>query len=554
MPSVLLITDNTTHQIGAPRYLGPYRVAHALEEAGIKTYVMDSFYQFDNFFELMENFLNDDFVAIGLSTTFLTPKHHHKNVVNLQKRRERMDNYFSMGVIHPDANEVQLWFDRLEDVIQRKCPRAKIFAGGAKAWMFMHGQLSQIKGPEYLVLGAADMVFPQVIKDLMKEGQPQFVVRNGKKIVDTLSTYVQPKACPAHDWKPHWLVDYQEALPIEIGRGCAFNCKFCSYDKNRSDRKSLENLRSELISNYENYGTQFYHFADDCFNDNRHKVEEVCRLIKSLPFKIEWVSYARFDVAVRFPETARMMIEAGAKGLYFGIESLTYEVARRAGKGTHPDKIKEFMKSFYQDFGDQCLLTGSFISGLPGETRDSWMREVDWMIENPSLHFVNVGSLQIAPYVKDLDQKITDYADYARDPQKYGFEEIRFAPSYWRHSTMDLPEAESLAQVFIERWREVRRGNLGVWYDIWVYPHFRSLGLSEAEARAAFFSEDPVVQQQVIQKLTTANAKRWARYRQRFEDLCPRPSLSLASPLPSPLTTSTTAAAGAVAGAGSTLC
>lgn len=519
MSSVLFITDNTTHHIGAPRYLGPYRVAHALEEAGVKTYVMDSFYRFNDFFELMENFLTEDFVAIGISTTFLTPPAHHKNVVNLQKRRERMDNYYTMGVIDPDVEAVQLWFQRLKDVIRRKCPKAKIFVGGAKSWMFLYGKQKAVEEIDYIVLGSIDLVFPQVIEDLMAHGEPKWVPVEGKKVLDAFDTYVQPKFCPQHDWKKHWFIADKEALPIEIGRGCAFNCKFCAYDKNRSDRKNLEDLKNELIANYENYGTQFYHFADDCFNDNRHKVEEVCGLLKSLPFKVEWVSYVRFDVAVRFPETARLMIEAGAKGLYFGIESLNYEVARRAGKGTHPDKIKAFMKSFFEDFGDQCLMTGSFISGLPGETRESWLREVDWMCENRPLHFVNVGSLQISRYVESMDRKVKDFADYARNPAKYSFEEVSFNPPYWRHSTMDLHEAEELSQIFIDRWREVRRGQLGVWYDIWVYPHFRSLGLNEAEARAAFFSEDVVVQQDVIMKLTRANEARWKWYHDQFENL-----------------------------------
>ena len=520
MPSVLLITDNTTHHIGAPRYLGPYRIAHALEESGVKTYVMDSFYRFNDFFELMEKFLTEEFVAIGISTTFLTPPAHHKNVLNLQKRGERMENYYTMGVIDPDLDEVKLWFTRLKDIIKRKCPKAKIFIGGAKSWMFLYGKQKAVEDIDYVTLGSIDLVFPEVIKDLIRDGEPKWVAVEGKKVIDAFDSYIQPKFCPQHDWKKHWFVAHKEALPIEIGRGCAFNCKFCAYDKNRSDRKSLEDLKKELISNYENYGTQFYHFADDCFNDNRHKVEEVCGLLKSLPFKVEWVSYVRFDVAVRFPETARLMIEAGAKGLYFGIESLNYEVARRAGKGTPPDKIKAFMKSLFNDFGDQCLMTGSFISGLPGETRESWLREVDWMTENKPLHFVNVGSLQISRYVESMDRKVKDFADYARNPQKYGFEEVSFNPSYWRHQTMDLHEAEELSQVFIDRWREVRRGQLGVWYDIWVWPHFRSLGLSESEARSAYFSEDLSVQQDVIMKLTRANEERWKWYRGQFENLC----------------------------------
>ncbi len=509
---MLLITDNTTHVGGAPRYLGPYRIAHALEQAGIHTVVLDHFFKFDDFFELLESMLTPDFIAVGISTTFLTPPAHHINVVKFQRRRARLNNYTDMGIIDPDIEALNAWFGRLKDVIARKAPMAKIVVGGAKAWMFLHHAQKEVKNIDYVALGAMDLVFPQVINDLSTRGEPHWVERRGRKVIDLLSTYKQPKLCPKHGWFAHWNIYPGEALPIEIARGCAFNCKFCHYDKKEGIRKSADDLRAEFIDNYEQNGTQFYHFADDCFNDSRAKVEEVCSLIKSLPFKIEWVSYARFDVAVKFPETARLMVESGAKGLYWGIESLDYDVARKAGKGTHPDKIKAFLKGFYRDFGDQCLITGSFIAGLPGETRASWLREVDWLMENRCLHFANVGSLGLAPYQADLDGKVTDYADYSRNPEKYGFEQVSFNPTYWKHATMDLHEAEELSQIFVERWQKLNQGITGLANDIWIYPHLRSLGLDADSVRQVFFSEDVAIQERLVGRLDIERRKRWRRY------------------------------------------
>lgn len=524
MPSVLFITDNTTHSGGAPRYLGPYRLAHALEEAGYHTVVLDYMSRFDDFFELLEHILTEDFVAVGISTTFMTPLTHYKKIVPYQRRRARVDNWQDMGIVDPDPELEKLWFQRLNEIVKRKSPNAKIIVGGAKAWLFLHRSQAEIKDLDYVGLGAMDLVFPEIMKDITEHGQAITVERAGRRVLDVLSAYPQPKSCPRHSWMDHWYIYPGEALPIEIARGCAFNCKFCHYDKKENIRKPLDTLRAEFIENYEKHGTTFYHFADDCFNDNRAKVEEVCSIIKSLPFKIEWVSYARFDVAVKFPETARMMVEAGARGLYWGIESLDYEVARRAGKGTPPDKIKSFLKDFYRDFGDQCLLTASFISGLPGETRESWLREVDWICENPCLHFINIGSLSLTPYQADLDQKVTDYAEYSRNPQKYGFEEVSFNPLYWRHGTMDLPEAEELAQIFVNRWAEVRRGTTGLAMDIWIYPHLRSLGLNPETVREVYFSEDTIRQQELVQHLIKERMKRWRRYRASFDALAAKNS------------------------------
>ena len=59
---------------------------------------------------------------------------------------------------------------------------------------------------------------------------------------------------------------------LEIGRGCIFNCKFCSFalkGKKKLDYiKDQSLLRDELIEHYEKYGMDKYIFVDDTFNDS----------------------------------------------------------------------------------------------------------------------------------------------------------------------------------------------------------------------------------------------------------------------------------------------
>lgn len=65
--------DLSSFCIKSDGYLGPYRLAYELENAGIEAFVLDRYYNFPNFFEFLENFLTEDFIGVGLSTTFLTP-------------------------------------------------------------------------------------------------------------------------------------------------------------------------------------------------------------------------------------------------------------------------------------------------------------------------------------------------------------------------------------------------------------------------------------------------------------------------------------------------
>ncbi len=370
--------------MGAVRYIGPYRIAHELELSDIETIVIDRFYQIPHFFSLLKEFLHQDVVLLGISTTFLTPPHgaiapHHS-------RHESLDRYFKNVIVDQDILLVKNWFVELRFLLDRHAKKAKIIIGGTKSESFRRGELAEIEQVDYLAVGSFDLIFPEVVLDIIKTGRAK-TLPGSKNVIDSAGAYLQKKDCPTHEWLPHWLIGSGEALPIEISRGCAFNCKFCNYEKKSSYRKPVETLKKEFIKNYENFSTTAYHFLDDCFNDSREKVETVCNMILSLPFKIEWVSYARFDVAVKYPETADLMIASGARGLYWGIESLNYDVARKAGKGTPPEKIKSFLVGFFDKYREQCLFSGSFISGLPGETEESWFEQVKWLLANPCLHF-----------------------------------------------------------------------------------------------------------------------------------------------------------------------
>lgn len=516
MARVLLLTDNTTYKAGAPRYLGTYRLAHGLESHGIHTDVIDHFYLLPNPLEVIERTLTEDVMVVGLSSTFMTPRSQFETLSNYIVGRDSSIIYRRSGIIHADIEETRRWLRQLREIMARKSPKAKLIIGGAKAKFFMERPFDQITEYDYLCMGSVDLIFHRVVEDIVNFGEPATVQVGGKRIVDTLNTYQQPKSCAPHDWKEHWCVQKGEALPIEIARGCVFNCKFCHYDKSEAFRKNPEDLKAEFINNFERYGTQFYHFTDDCINDNKAKVEMLCSVIDSLPFKIEWVSYARFDVAVKFPETARAMVESGARGLFWGIESLNYEVARRAGKGTPPDKIKRFLTEFYRDYGDTCLSTGSIICGLPGETKESWQVELEWLLNSPSLHFLQIGALSLLQYRAELDMKATDYADYSRHPEKYGFEEVSFSPVYWRHKTMDLPMAENLARESMKLWQDACKPRAGLVTDIWIYPHLRSLGFSPEEVRKLYFCPDEKFKEATVSRIREALGHRVKGY---FQDL-----------------------------------
>ena len=72
--------------------------------------------------------------------------------------------------------------------------------------------------------------------------------------------------------------------------------------RNKKVLKNIETLKFENIRNYENFKIDTHSFCDDCFNDHPSKVILVFKMLLKLSSKVEWISYARADVAAKYPE------------------------------------------------------------------------------------------------------------------------------------------------------------------------------------------------------------------------------------------------------------
>ena len=478
----VILSDTVLYgEVGNPRYMGPYAIASALRREGYTAAVLDYFTRFsshDKFFEYLGQLVTSETKMIGISSTFLAPF-----VATLEPRAHRstgLDRYYTGELFLKDGPALLEWTGRLKQVLSEKAPNAKLVLGGVKS-QFAVWRPEFYRDIDFVVLGAGDKAVVDIIKHL-ETGAPLAIREiQGQRVVDNTRD-LEDKSCPEMIFTAEDSVGLGEALPIEIARGCVFNCKFCHYEKKQSNKKPIDILRGEFLRNYDLFGTTAYTFCDDCFNDHPKKVETYCELFMSLPFKIEWTAYSRVDVAVAFPHTLDMMVESGARGLYWGIESFDGDVARRAGKGTPPDKVKDFLMKFRDKYRGRCLSEGSFIVGLPGETRASLEETLSWLIKEDVFDLVTFGPLGLMPYSSNLDRIVFDYAAYSREPEKHGFKKVSFKPHYWEHDQMNSIEAAEIAASLARRWQEFKKP--GLLRTIWFYPHLRSLGFTREEIAA----------------------------------------------------------------------
>jgi radical SAM superfamily enzyme YgiQ (UPF0313 family) len=177
--------------------------------------------------------------------------------------------------------------------------------------------------------------------------------------VDTLSQYYKNKAGL-----------YHHNFPIEAGRGCPFNCSFCStsgYFQRRYRTKSPDRLIHEMVTLHAQYGLDHFDLSHDLFTANKTFLLEFCRRLqaKGLQEPIKWECYSRIDTVDR--QVLTKMATAGCSGIFYGVETGSQRMQNLIGKNLPVNRVKSIV--------EETLALGinvsiSFICGFPQEQKE----------------------------------------------------------------------------------------------------------------------------------------------------------------------------------------
>jgi radical SAM superfamily enzyme YgiQ (UPF0313 family) len=159
-------------------------------------------------------------------------------------------------------------------------------------------------------------------------------------------------------------------VQIFTGRGCPYQCTFCSWPQTFTGRKyrvrSIENILDELEWIEENMDVKEVFFEDDTFTINKRRVLEFCKGYRERGLEINWSCNARVDTLDL--ETMREMKRANCRFLIVGFESADDGILRNIKKGFTVEEARAFAKNVRKA---GLLLHADFIIGLPGETKET---------------------------------------------------------------------------------------------------------------------------------------------------------------------------------------
>lgn len=448
---VVLLTACVTNNNILYRPIGAYQVAWYLRKFEYNVQVVDFLHRLDEevILQILRKYITAETKIVGYGAM--------------------------LGLKDSESREFINKIERILLKIKKNYPWVSIVAGGAAAAdlnrIFRNKTLF-----DYIFFGHAEDTMLALANNLVRGGPSvQFEKLEGNRVIR--ESFPMPHdekfniEDDRHMWDDRDFIQPGETLPIELGRGCIFKCKFCQYPyigKNKKDfNRCMDLVKEEMIHNYEKWQVTNYYMLDDTFNADEERIEAFAKMTSELPFKIHYATYLRLDLIAAHPQTEDMLLESGLLGAYFGVESFNKEASELIGKPWNGKKAKDYLPKLHHDkWKKQVGLRAGFICGIPPETLQECLDTNQWCIDNeiPNWywHPLHISRDNYSEFISEFDI----------NSDKYGFEwyvdnglvlwktpycDARTAAT-WKHQLM----AEAKKYQKNAQWNLLELGNYGI--------------------------------------------------------------------------------------------
>lgn len=204
--------------------------------------------------------------------------------------------------------------------------------------------------------------------------------------------------------------------PIELARGCAFKCTFCTYPLIGNSSIDLAHTKANLIATLEyyhrNWGITHFSVMDDVINDSVEKVEFVRDVANSLSFTPTFGCYARLDMYGN-KKILEISKDTGITSFLAGIETLELSAGKRTGKAFTPDRVRKLVDAVKTSV-PHMQIAASYIYLLHGETQKYFEEESLPILTDPNIFSsISMGPLNV-PLSGDL------ISSMQKDPYLHG--------------------------------------------------------------------------------------------------------------------------------------
>ena len=197
-----------------------------------------------------------------------------------------------------------------------------------------------IKYVDSVVIGDAEISYPLMLKDFEDTGKV-------KQIYNYPITELKGLPIPRYDLLTKKPIGAM--LPVQAGRGCTYQCSFCSiaclYSGKYMFRPVDEVIRD--IKEVKRLGFKRFYLIDDNIVSNPKYLRELCEQIK--PLKMKWASQCAIHLA-KNTELLQIVRDSGCDLMSFGVESIRQDAINSLDKpwlkaNEHEENIRILAKS-----------------------------------------------------------------------------------------------------------------------------------------------------------------------------------------------------------------
>jgi len=346
-----------------------------------------------------------------------------------------------IDVFHPDLVVVDTSFPSLDydisvaEAIKKKFPYVKTAMVGAPASQFADKMLSN-PGIDIVCRWEFDFVLKDLVKMMETRGDLRGVngisYKNGDAVVHNSDrppstsaeldnipfvSAVYQKHLNINDYMLTYSYSMHPEVQIFTGRGCPFQCTFCSWPQTLMGRKYRARSTANILDEFEYIEKNLPHvkqifLEDDTFTINDQQVIDFCRGYQERRLKITWGAQGRVGMGYSIMKT---MKEANCLMIDVGYESGSNAILKNVKKGISVEQMEPFAREAKRA---GLSIHGNWIIGLQGETRET-IAETKRMIKKTGADAITVAVVTPFPgtelyrWAKEKGYLVTD------DPNEY---------------------------------------------------------------------------------------------------------------------------------------
>ena len=305
------------------------------------------------------------------------------NVERLKDEDLRWADYVLLGAMIVQKDSVREIVARCATFQKRVIAGGPLFTTGYEAFPEI----------QHFVLGEAEEIMPQVVADL-RSGRLQSVYRctNRPEITRT----------PVPRWD---LIKfrYYVTMAVQFSRGCPFDCEFCDIIV-MNGRVPRTKTPAQMIAELDALGRRGWKdmvfIVDDNFIGNKQRTKTLLHALiewrRRTRTRMGFLTEASMNLADD-PELCALMVEAGFKKVFVGIETPSVEALEECHKLQNRNRDLVASVQTLQRAGLEVM--GGFIVGFDSDKSDIFKRQFEF-IQRSGVATAMVGLLNALPQTR----------------------------------------------------------------------------------------------------------------------------------------------------------